>query len=96
MSEDNLGGEAKEDLVQITGFPSKWDATEKCEPKTVKAAQHLSSDLQVLEWLTRDNDPPLQPVLPTQIALGLYGLGDANKGGFGSGISITNEESNGM
>ena len=49
MSEDNLGGEAKEALVQITGFPSKWDATEKCEPKTVKAAQHLSSDLQVLE-----------------------------------------------
>ena len=39
LLEDNLGGEAEEDLVQITGSPSKGGASEKYELKTVRAAQ---------------------------------------------------------
>ena len=91
MLEDNLGGDAEEALGQITGSPSKGDAAEKGEPKTVRAAQHWSSDLQVIERLKRDNDPLLQPVRSTKIALDRYGLGDAYKGGFGSGLSMPKE-----
>ena len=46
--------------------------------------------------LTRDNDPPLKTVHPTQIDLARYGLGDAYKGGFGSGTSMSKEVSDGM
>ena len=45
MSEYNLGGEAEEALSQITGMPSKGDAAENGEPKTVRAAQRWFSDL---------------------------------------------------
>ena len=82
-------------MSQINGFPIKGDAAERGEPNTVRAAERWFSDLQVLERLARDNDPPLQPVRPTQIARGRYGLGDVSKGGFGSGISIPKEGSDG-
>ena len=49
MSEYNLVGEAEEALSQITGMPSKGDAAENGEPKTVRAAQRWFSDLQVLK-----------------------------------------------
>ena len=78
-------------MVQITGSPSKGGSAEKDEPETFRAAQRWFSDLQVLERLTRDNDPPLQPVCPTQIALARYGLGDASKVGFVSGPSMPKE-----
>ena len=45
LSEDNLGDEIEEYLVQINGSPSKGDATEKWEPKTVREAQHWFSEL---------------------------------------------------
>ena len=45
MSGNNLGGEAEEALVQITGIPSKGGAAEKGEPKMVRSAQHWFSDL---------------------------------------------------
>ena len=73
ISEDNLEVEAQEASGQITGMTSKGDSAEKGEPKTVRAEQHWFSDLQVLKKLTRDNDNPLQPVRPTQIALEWYG-----------------------
>ena len=44
----------------------------------------------------RDNDPLLQPVRPTEIALARYGLGNASKRGFGSGLSMPKEEIYGM
>ena len=81
MSENNLGGEAKEALGKMTGTPSKGVATEKGEPKTVRAAQHFFSDLQVLEKLMRDKDLPLEPVSPNQTALVRYGLVETSKGG---------------
>ena len=91
--ENNFRGEAEESLGQITGLPSKGYAAEKGEPKTVREEKHWFSCLQVLELLTTDNDPTLQPVCPDQIALARYGLGDAYKGGFGSGLSMTKEGS---
>ena len=95
-SEDNLEGEVEEALGQITGIPSKGDAAEKGQPKTFRSAQHWFSELQVLEKLTRGNDPPLQRMRPTQIALAPYGLRDAYKGGFGSVISMLKEGSDCM
>ena len=71
-------------MGQNTGSPSKGGAAEKGEHKTVRSAQCWFSDLQVIEQLIMDNDTPLQPVRPTQIALARYRLGDAYKGGFGS------------
>ena len=62
----------------------------------VVATQRWLYELQVLGRLTRDNDPPLQPVYPTQIELDQYGLGDSSKGGVGSALSTTKEESDGM
>ena len=91
-----MGGGAEEALEKITGSSSKGDAAEKGEPKTVRAAQRYFSNLQVIERFTRDNYPLLQPVLPTQIALDWYGLGDASKGGFGSGLSMPEEGSGDM
>ena len=81
-----MGGEAEEYLGQINGSPSKGYAAEKGEPNTVRASKRLFYDLQVLGQLMGDTDPPLQPVHPTQIALDRYGLGDAYKGVFGSGL----------
>ena len=86
-----MGGEAEEYLVQITRIPSKENAAEKGEPKTVRAAQHLFSDLQVLDKLTRNNDHSLQPVHPTEISLAWYGLGYLSEEVFGSGLSMTKE-----
>ena len=80
--EDNLVGKAEEVLVQITGLLSKGYAAENGEPKMVRAAQRWSYDLQVIEILMRGNDPPLQPVCPTQIALARYELVHASKEGF--------------
>ena len=96
LSEDNLGDEAGESLGKITGSPSKGDAAEKGEPKTVRSAQRWFSELQVLKRLTRDNDPPLKPVCPTQIELDRYGLVDSSKGGFGSVIRMPKEGIDGM
>ena len=96
LSEDNLGGDTEEALGQITGTPIKVFATEKGDPKTVREVQPRFYYLQVLEKLTRDNDPILQPVRPTQIFLARYGLEDAYKGGFVSGISMPKEGSYGM
>ena len=61
----------------------------------VVATQRWLYELQVLGQLTRDNDPPLQPVYPTQIELDQYGLGDSSKGGFGSGLSMPKEGGDG-
>ena len=44
LSEDNFGGEAEEALGKITVSPRNEDATEKGEPKTVRAAQHWFYD----------------------------------------------------
>ena len=44
LSEDNLGGEAEEDLGQITGTPIKGNAEEKGELKTARAAQRWFSE----------------------------------------------------
>ena len=93
LSEDNLGGEVEESLCQITGTPRKGAAAEKGEPNSVREAQRWFSNLQVIYQLTRYKYPMLQPVLPTQIALVWYILGDAYKGGFGSVISILKEGS---
>ena len=41
----------------------------------------------------KDKYTPLQHVRPNQIELSWYGLGDAYKSGFGSGISMPKEES---
>ena len=41
-------------------------------------------------------DPLLQPVRPTQIVMDQYGLLDASKGCFGSGISMPKKGSDGM
>ena len=49
ISEDNLGGDYEEDLGQITGSPSKGDAVEKGEHKTVRSAQRWFYNLQVIE-----------------------------------------------
>ena len=96
MSEYNLGGDTEEDLVQITGIPIKGDAAEKEEHKMVIALKHWFYDLQVLEQLTRDKDPPLQTVRPNQIALDRYLLEDAYKRGFGNGLSMPKEGSDGV
>ena len=48
LSGNNLGDEAEEDFVQITGTPRQGDATENGEHKVVISAQHWCSDLQVL------------------------------------------------
>ena len=96
LSEDNLGGEAWEALVQITGITRKGDEAEKGEPQTVRAAQRCFSYLQVLERLTRDNYPLLQTVRPTQIAMDRYGLGDAYNGVLGSVISMPKEGIDGI
>ena len=91
-----MGGEAELALVQITGTPSKGDVTKKGEPKTVRSAQPWFYDSQVIKPLMKDKDPPLQPVIPTQILLNRYGLGDTSKGGFRSGLSMKKERSDGM
>ena len=96
IPEDNLEGKADEALDQITGTPSKVDAAEKGEPKTFIVAQRWFYELQVIEQLKRDKDLLLQPLLPTQIALARYGLGDTSKGVFGSGLSMPKEGSDGM
>ena len=83
-------------MGQITVSPSKGYATEKGEPMTVRAAQHWSSDLHFVKQFTRDNDPPLQPICPTQIPLAQYLLVDASTWGFGGGISMPKEVINGM
>ena len=88
LLEDRLVGEDEEALGQITGSPSKGDVSEMGEPKTVRAAQRWYYDLQVLNQLARYNYHTLQPVRPTQIELDRYGLGEAYKSGFGSGISM--------
>ena len=74
-------------------MPSKGDAAEKRGPKTVRAAQRWFSNLQVLEKLIRDKDPPLQPLCPTQIYPAFYVLEDISKGWFGSGSTIPKEVS---
>ena len=89
LSEDNLGGEAEEALVQNTGTPRKGSNAEKGEPKTVREAQRWFSDLQVLKQLMRYKDPLLQPVRTTQILLSRYGLGYVFKGGSGIVLSMT-------
>ena len=71
----------EESLCQITGTPRKGAAAEKGEPNMVRSVQCCFPDLQVMDRLTRGKDPPLQPVLPSQISLARYGLGDASKGG---------------
>ena len=96
LSEDNLGGEAEEDLGQITGTPIKGNAEEKGELKTVRAAQRWFYGLQVIDQLKRDKEPLLQPVIPTTISLDWYVLGDSSKGGFGSVLSMPKEGSDGM
>ena len=96
LSGDNLGGEAEEYLGQINASPSKGDATEKVEPKTVRAAQRWFYDLQVLERLTRDKYPPLKSMHPTQISLARYVLVGAYKGGLGSGFTVPREVTDGM
>ena len=78
--EDNLGGEAEEAMGQITGTPNNGDVAEKGEPKTVRAAQRWFSDLQVIDKITRDNDPLLQPVFTTQIYLDRYIFRETYKG----------------
>ena len=83
-------------MVQITVTPIKGDVIEKGEPKTVRSAQRWFYDFQVLGQLTRDKYPLLQHVRPTQIALAQYGLGDAYKGRFGSGLYIPKEGSDCM
>ena len=62
----------------------------------VISAQLWFYDSQVIKILTRDKDPPLQPVRPTQILLACYGLEDTYKRGFGSGLSVTKEVGDGM
>ena len=64
LSEDNLGGEAEEALGQITGMPSKGASEGKGELKTFRSVQRWFYDFQVLEQLTRDKYPPLQPLCP--------------------------------
>ena len=96
LSEDNLVGEAEEYLGKITGMPRKGAVAEKGKPNTVRAAQHCFYDLQFIKWLNRDKDPMLQHVQPNKIVLARYGLGDAYKGGFGSGLSMPKEGSDGM
>ena len=91
MSEYNLGGEAEEYLGQINGSPRKGDDSENM----VRAGKCWFYDLQVLECLTRDKDTPLQPMYPTKISITQYGLGDASKGGFGSGLYMSNDGSDG-
>ena len=44
----------------------------------------------------RYNDPPLQPVGPTQLVLSHYEIVDTSRGGFGIGLSMTKEGSDGM
>ena len=62
----------------------------------VISAQLWFYDSQVIKILTRDKDPPLQPVRPTKIELAQYGLGYASKWGLGSGLSIPKEGSDSM
>ena len=57
LSEDHLGGEAEEYLVQINKIPSKGSPAEKGEPKTFRVAQHWFYGLQVFKRLERDRDP---------------------------------------
>ena len=49
LSEDKLGGEAEEALVQIIGTTRNGDAAEKGETKWVKVEQCWFSELQFLE-----------------------------------------------
>ena len=91
LSEDKFGVEAEEALVHITGTPRKGYAAEKGETKTVRAVQHLFYDLKVINQITRDKYLPLQPVSTTKISMAWYGLGDAFKNLFGSGLSICKE-----
>ena len=83
-------------MEKITGTPIKGAAAEKGEPNSVREAQRWFSNLQVIYQLTRYKYPMLQPVRPTQIALVCYILGDAYTGGFGSGLSMPKEGSDGM
>ena len=91
-----MGGEAEKSSGQITGSTSKGNAIEKGKPKTIRAGQRWFSDLYFIKRLTRDNDPPLQPMHSAQIVLAQYGLGDVSKGGFGSGLYMTKEGSDAM
>ena len=89
-------GEHKKALVKNIWTPSKGYAQGKGEPKTVRAEQHWLNDLQVIEHLTRDKDILLQPMRPNLIALYQYGLVDASKGVFVSGLSTLKNVSGGM
>ena len=60
--------------------PSRWLPQKRGEPKMFRAAQHWFYTLKVLKLLTRDKDPLLQDVCPTQIVLAQYGLGDVSEG----------------
>ena len=89
-------GEAEESLGKITVMPSKGADFKKGELKMVRATQCCLYDLQVHKRLTREKDPLLQHVSPTQIVLSQYGLVAASKWGFGSILSMPKEVSYGM
>ena len=96
MPEDNLRGESEEDLCHITGTPRNGAATEKGEPKMVRAAQRWIYGLQVLKKLMRDKDTLLQHIHPNKIGIDRNCLGDTSKGGSESGLSMTKEGSDVM
>ena len=81
MLDDHFKGEAEEALGWINGIYRKGDSSEKGEHMTVGATERWLYGLQVLKKLTRDKDPLLQPVFPTQIALDWYGMRDTSRGG---------------
>ena len=93
MADGNLRGEAEEALGQINETSRMGVTSEKGEPKIFRAAQHWIYDLQVLDKLNRDKDPPLEPVRPNLISMAHYDMGDVSKGRVGRRFSIPKERS---